>query len=425
MSEQNEINTVIKGIKDAFDEFRDSNEKRVALLEKGRDDTLLNEKVEGLNGKLVELEKAKDELEKKLARKNVDKKFDEIDVDKKAFDFSNMVSRKTGRMVQVNAEQYTAYEKALAKALMGGTEQLTSDEHKALSVGSDPDGGFLVTPDTNGRIVAKMFETSPMRQVASAQTINSDALEGLYDLDEAAAGWVGETSGRPTTNTPQLGKWRIDTHEQYANPAATQKMLDDSSLNIEAWLSNKVSDKFSRQENAAFVNGDGISKPRGFLTYPSGTTLPGTLERSITGVNGNFAAAGAGADVILDVIGSLKGGYRNGATFAMNRSVTTAVRKLKTADGDYLWQPSLALGQPSTLAGYPVIGFEDMPDLATDSLSIAFGNFAAGYQIVDRLGVRVLRDPYTNKPYVHFYTVKRVGGDVIDFDAIKLIEFTA
>jgi HK97 family phage major capsid protein len=202
-------------------------------------------------------------------------------------------------------------------------------------------------------------------------------------------------------------------------------MLDDSSLNIEAWLSNKVSDKFSRQENAAFVNGDGVSKPRGFLTYASGTTLPGTLERSLTGVNGNFAAAGAGADVILDVIGSLKGGYRNGATFAMNRSVTTAVRKLKTADGDYLWQPSLALGQPSTLAGYPVIGFEDMPDLATDSLSIAFGNFAAGYQIVDRLGVRVLRDPYTNKPYVHFYTVKRVGGDVVDFDAIKLIEFSA
>jgi HK97 family phage major capsid protein len=298
-----------------------------------------------------------------------------------------------------------------------------ADEIKALSVGSDPDGGYTVTPDMSGRIVEKIFETSPMRQVASVQAINSDALEGLYDLDEASSGWVSETGSRTATNTPNLAQYRIPTHEQYALAQTTQKLIDDSSLNIEAWLSGKVQDKFARTENAAFVNGDGSGKPRGFLTYGAGTTLPGTIEQKPTGASGAFAGSGAGGDTFYDMVYALKAGYRNGARWAMNRSTIAAVRKIKDSDGNYVWQMGLAAGQPSTLAGYPIVDMEDMPDIGADSLSIAFANWGEAYQIVDRLGTRILRDPYSNKPYIQLYVYKRTGGDVLNFEAIKLMKF--
>lgn len=275
-------------------------------------------------------------------------------------------------------------------------------------------------------MVQKVFETSPMRQYAAAQTIGTDALEGLYDLDEASAGWVGETESRPETDTPQLQRWRIPVHEQYAKPHATQKLLDDATIDMEAWLENKVRDKFARVENAAFVNGDGVNKPRGFLTYGAGTTLPGTIEQIATGVNGGFAAAPDGGDALIDLITALKMPYRASAVFAMNRTTTGAVRKLKDSDGAYLWRPGIAAGQPATLLGYPQAPLEDMPDFnATGALAIAFGDFRQAYQIVDRMGIRVLRDPYSNKPYVQFYSTKRVGGDVVNFEALKLLAFEA
>jgi HK97 family phage major capsid protein len=299
------------------------------------------------------------------------------------------------------------------------------DERKALSVGTDPDGGYVVNPDLSGRIVLKVFESSPMRAYASVQVISSDALEGLFDLNEASSGWVGETDSRPETNTPQLGKWRIPAHELYAKPKATQKLLDDASINMEAWLASKVSEKFARDEANAFVVGNGVNKPRGFLTYSSGTTLPGTIERFDTGVNGAFAAAPNGGDVLINALYGLKQQYRANATWFMNRATLKLTRKLKDSDGAYLWSPGIAAGQPASLLGYPVASFEDMPDPATDSLSIAVGDMREAYQIVDRLGIRTLRDPYSAKPYVEFYTTKRVGGDVVNFEAIKLIEFTA
>jgi HK97 family phage major capsid protein len=236
---------------------------------------------------------------------------------------------------------------------------------------------------------------------------------------------VGETGARSATTTPQFGQWRIPVHELSAMPKATQKLLDDASIDIEAWLANKVADRFARAEATAFVTGDGTNKPRGFLTYASGTTLPGTLERFDTGVNGAFAAAPSGGDVLISALYGLKAQYRANATWFMNRTTLTLLRKLKDSNGAYLWAPGIGVGQPSTVLGYPLASFEDMPDPATDSLSIAVGDMAAAYQIVERTGIRVLRDPFTAKPHVLFYTTKRVGGDVVNFEALKLIEFTA
>jgi HK97 family phage major capsid protein len=318
-----------------------------------------------------------------------------------------------------------ATSRPLRSFLRKGDEIIGADEKKTLSVGSDPDGGYVVHPDMSGAIVSKVFETSPMRAYASVQVISTDALEGLYDLEETGSGWVGETDARSETGTPQLGKWRIPVHELYAKPKATQKILDDAEINMEAWLAMKVSEKFARDEAAAFVSGNGVNKPRGFLTYDDGTTLPGTIERINTGANGAFAAAPNGGDALIDALYGLKAQYRANATWFMNRATTKLARKLKDSDGAYLWSPGIAAGQPASLLGYPIAAFEDMPNPATGSLSIAVGDMRAAYQIVDRVGIRTLRDPYSAKPYVEFYTTKRVGGDVINFESIKLIEFSA
>jgi HK97 family phage major capsid protein len=324
------------------------------------------------------------------------------------------------------AEYKGAFEKMMriGEEKMGGT-----DEIKALSVGSDPDGGYVVHPDMSGRIVDFVRETSPMRAYASIQVIGTDALEGVHDLDEAAAGWVNETGSRPTTDTPELQAWRIPVHELYANPKATQKILDDANINMEAWLAAKVSDKFGRTESTAFVTGDGTAKPRGFTTYAdwssAGTYTHGAIEQFDTGVNGAYAAAPAGGDVLINALYGLKAQYRANATWFMNRATTALTRKLKDSDGAYLWAPGIAAGQPASILGYPLAAFEDMANPATGSLSVAVGDMRATYQIVDRIGERVLRDPYSAKPYVQFYTTKRVGGDVLNFEALKIVNFKA
>jgi HK97 family phage major capsid protein len=414
----------------AFDEFKKANDARLAEIEKkGSSDPVLDAKLAKIEADMQKAQAIADEaaLASKRANRIVtDEKGEQIDLDAKSQEWAGMLARRRGETVpQFDAAGMAAYKSAFDRFLRKGEEIMGMDERKALSVGSDPDGGYVVNPDTSGRIVQKVFETSPMRAFASIQVISSDALEGLFDLNEASSGWVGETASRSETNTPEIGKWRIPVHELYAAPRATQKLLDDASINMEAWLASKVSEKFARDEAAAFVNGNGVGKPRGFLTYADGTTLPGTIERFDTGVNGAFAAAPNGGDVLINALYGLKTQYRANATWFMNRATLTLTRKLKDSDGAYLWSPGIAAGQPATLLGYPVASFEDMPDPATDSLSIAVGDMREAYQIVDRLGIRTLRDPYSAKPYVEFYTTKRVGGDVVNFEAIKLIEFTA
>jgi HK97 family phage major capsid protein len=292
---------------------------------------------------------------------------------------------------------------------------LISPEHqKALSVGSDPDGGYLVSPERSNRILTQVYESSPIRQIATIETIGTDALEIPVDEGEAGAGWVGETEAPSETSTPQIGVQRIPVHELYAEPKATQKLLEDGSIDIGGWLEGKIADKFARTEATAFVSGSGVRQPRGLLTYPAGTSRT-QIEQVVSG-----AASAVTADGIVNLVYALKEFYTAGAAFLMRRATVGAVMLLKDANNQYIWRPGIESGQPSTLMGYPVREAADMPAVAANALAIAFGNFRFAYTIVDRLGVTVLRDPYTAKPFVKFYTRKRVGGDVTTFEAIKL-----
>ena len=410
-----------------FEEFKKANDERLAQIEKkGSADVVTEEKLRKIEADLDKAQRIADDAvlaSKRQSRVVTDEHGNTVDLDRKAQDWASMNARRRGTVVGTfGAADMDGYKAAFDTFLRKGEEVMGVEERKALSVGADPDGGYVVNPDLSGRIVMKVFESSPMRAYASVQVISSDALEGLFDLNEASSGWVGETDSRTETNTPQLGKWRIPTNELYAKPKATQKLLDDASINMEAWLASKVAEKFARDAANAFVVGNGVNKPRGFLTYGSGTTLPGTIEQFPSGVNGALAATPDGGDVLINALYGLKQQYRANATWFMNRASTRLVRKAKDSNGQYIWVPGIAAGQPASLLGYPVAAFEDMPDPATNSLSIAVGDMREAYQIVDRLGIRTLRDPYSAKPYVEFYTTKRVGGDVVNFESIKLIK---
>jgi HK97 family phage major capsid protein len=411
---------LVKQIKAAFEEFKTANDQRIQALEKGKSDVIVDEKVEKINAVITDLQGQLADVAAKAAARGLGGNEGNDSV-KAAARFS------AERGVDVSPEDFAAYAKGLNVYMRrGGNTPATV--MAAMSVGADPDGGYSVTPDTSGRIVKRIYETSPMRQVASVVSIGTDRLEGFNDLGEGTAGWVGETAPRPATGTPQLGKWEIPVHEMYAFPQATQKLLDDSMFDIEAWLADKTADKFIRTENAAFLNGDGELKPRGLLTYPTAATADatrpwGTFQHVLTGTDGTFGSTTNGTDKLIDLVYSVKAGYRANAAFMMSRATIGAVRKLKDGQGNYAWQPSLSALSGGTILGFNVVEAEDMPAMAQDSLSIAFGDFREAYQIVDRVGIRVLRDALTNKPYVGFYTTKRVGGDAIHFEAVKFLRF--
>lgn len=428
-----EIKNLIKDQGEAFDAF-----KKTVEEVKANGDTVAREKLEKIEKSLDDAIEAKTALEAK-------QKSDQDAMKKEIEDLELRLSRKGGggssdteaerkafnvlldRSAQLDEAGYDGYKSAFGRALRMNPAALSADEQKAMSVGTDSEGGYLVPTDTSGRIVKKVFETSNIRQIASVQQIGTDKLEGIEDLEEAAAGWVGETSSRTDTANPGVGKYSIEAFEMYAQPKITQKLLDDASVDVEAWLADKVSDKMSRVENDAFVNGNGVGKPKGFANYAtaadtgSGVTW-GKIGVTNSGASAAFASSDS-ADAIFTLMGLLKDAYLPGARFVTRRSVITAMRKFKSDDGHYLWQPSLVAGNPETFAGYPISRAEDIPTLAANSLSLWFGNFATAYQIVDRTGIRVLRDPFTDKPYVKFYTTKRTGGGVVNFEAIKAMKF--
>jgi HK97 family phage major capsid protein len=417
-------------LNEAFAEFKSANDSRLLEIEaKGASDPITTDRLLKIEAAMDVAQKTADEavLATKRAQRQMHDGGEGADLEAKAAQWERMAGASLGRSFTgaMPAEGLKAYRATAAVYFRKGMDGLNDVERKALSVGGDPTGGYVVHPDMSGRIVTQVHETSPMRAYASVQTISSDALEGLYDLGLAGAEWVGELSARNETSTPNLGAYRIPAHELAAKPRISQKMLDDAEINIEQWLADKIGLKFSLMEATAFVTGNGVAKPRGFLSYASGTTNPGTIERVLSGVNGNLAAAPAGGDTLLDGLYSLKQQYRANATWFMNRTTTKLVRKAKDSDGAYIWSPGIAAGQPAQLLGYPMAAFEDMPDPATGSLSIAVGDMQAAYQIVDRIGIRTLRDPFSAKPSVEFYTTKRVGGDVVNFEALKLIEFSA
>ena len=301
------------------------------------------------------------------------------------------------------------------------------DDIKTMRVGNNPDGGYLAPTDRRTDVsVGRIFETSPMRALASIITTgNSDVELVIDDNESASGGWVGEEGTRSDTDQAQIGLLKIAVHEQFAQPKATQKMLDDAAFNVESWLSEKTNDILTRTENTAFVSGDGSQKPKGFLSYDAWATA-GTYERhKIEQVNSGTSGVVV-ADGLIDLQNSLIEEYQANARFLLKRATFANVAKLKDGNGQYLLNAvAMSQGFNMTLLGKPIVFADDMPAVAANALSIAYGDFGKGYTIVDRIGIRVLRDPYTSKPYIKFYTTKRVGGAVTNFEAIKIQKLAA
>jgi HK97 family phage major capsid protein len=421
----------IKEVNVAFTAYKEANEERLAQIEaKGAADPVTEAKLAAIDEAINKAQKSADEAtlaSKRRDRFVTDENGQEVDLEAKARNFSALASNTTGRPIQIDAAGVGEYKAAMDKLMRSNFSEnfLSEAERKTLSSGLDSSGGYLVEPDMSGRFVKKVFETSAVRAYAAIQTISTNAFEGYYDNDEVGFGWVAEMEARPATATPSLGKWSIPVHEMYAMPEASQTILDDAMISLESWLDGKISDKFSRAENAAFVAGNGINKPRGFLDYPTGTDLTNSIEQVNTGANGAFVANPNGGDVLITALYSLKAQYKANANWFMNRTTAALTRKLKDSNGAYIWAPGIAAGQPASLLGYPIAPFEDMPNPATGSLSIAVGDMREAYQIVDRLGIRMLRDPFSAKPKIQFYATKRTGGDMINGEALKIVNFQA
>lgn len=335
--------------------------------------------------------------------------------------------------VELDAKGFENYSQIFEKYLRVGEVRLTEIERRDMSVGTDPQGGYAVTPDTSGRMVKRLYETSEMRQYASVQGISTDALEGTVDIDEATAGWVSELGTRsadsttPTTPTP----WRIPVHEAYAQPKISQKNAEDAAYDIVGWHAKKTADKLNRLQNAAFVTGNGVGKPRGFASYTTAATADGSrswgvFEHVATGSSGAFGTDPNITQKLISLIHATKDHIAAKGAFYMNRTTLGGLRATTDASsaGKFIYIPSFQAGMPDTLMGYPIRRLQDMATYSTASaLAIAFGDMEEAYQIVDRLGISVLVDPYTSKPYILYYTRCRVGGDVLNFEALKFIKF--
>ena len=378
----------------AFEHFKQANDQRLAEIEtRAAADVLLEDKVARIDKALDSQKSALDRLVHEAARPGL----------------------AAGGEPSAASRGFAAYMRSGQLA-----------EGKSATAGTPGEGGHVVPAETEARIDRLLAEASPIRGIATVRQTASGTFRKPVSRGGAATGWVSETAARPETDTPSLELIEFPAAELYAMPAATQQLLDDAMVDVEDWLAEEVRDVFAAQESAAFVSGDGINKPRGLLDYTSvaeGTQAWGELGYVATGTAGGFDASDP-ADALIDLIYAPKTAYRARGRFLMNRQTVSAVRRFKDADGNYLWQPALGEGATSTLLGYPVTEAEDMPDIGTDSASIAFGDFGRGYLVLDRQGVEVLRDPFSAKPYVLFYTTKRVGGGVQDFEAIKLLKFS-
>lgn len=392
-----EIKELLEQQKKAFADFRKANDERLDQLEaKGNTDPLLEEKVNKVNAELTALAVQLTEIEKALKR--------------------------AGGTGEDDNEDVVAHKKAYLNFMRKGVEEGLADlEQKALSIGVDASGGYAVPEELDRDILKLMRDESPMRSVCSVKQIGAATYKKLVDLAGTASGWVGETAARPETGTPTLAELTPYMGEVYANPAATQEMLDDVFFDAEAWLAESVAEKFAEDEALSFLSGNGTNKPKGILDYTSVVT--GDATRTFGQLQHKVAAAVAAitGDELIDIVYMLKKTLRKNAVWMMNGITVSLIRKLKDSNGNYLWAPGLQAGQPSSLLGYGIEENEDMDDVAAAKVGVMFGNFKRGYLIVDRMGIRTLRDPYTNKPYVHFYSTKRVGGMLQDSNAIKLL----
>jgi HK97 family phage major capsid protein len=406
-----DITTAFDGFMRAFEAFKDANDERLGQLERRMAaDVVTADKVDRLDRALDAHKRLVDDLALKAQRPHL-----------------GGPAARSGVALQHKA----AFDVYVRK---GEAAALRDLEAKALSVGTGTDGGYLVPDEVERAVNRAVRDVSPIRAIAGIRQVSGSVYRKPFAVTGAEAGWVAETAARTETDSPTLAalsEMSFPTMELYAMPAATQALLDDSAVNIDEWIAEEVRDSFAQQEGTAFVTGDGTAKPKGFLDYTkvdNASWTWGNVGFISTGVNGAFPTASATVapgDKLIDLVYAVKAGYRGNGTFVFNRATQAVIRKMKDAEGHYLWQPATKAGDPSLVLGYPVAESEDMPSLATDSYSVAFGDFRRGYLIVDRVGIRVLRDPYSQKPYVLFYTTKRVGGGVQDFNAIKLLKFAA
>jgi HK97 family phage major capsid protein len=393
------LKEVVEDVGRAFEDFKAANDARLKSLEsKGSADVLIKDKLDRINDRFDAFDAEVAEVRKVQNRSKL-----------------NGAEGKDGLSAD-EREHRKAMDRYLRKGIDTGLMELQT---KTMQVQSEPDGGYLVTPTRMQTILENIVETSPVRQVASVITIGTDLFEQPRRSSRGSTGgWVTESASRTATTSPQLGLLRIATHEIYAAPQATQKLLDDAFIDVEAWLAGEIMAEYSFLENTAFVNGTGAGQPRGFLTYASGTS-DGQIEQVGSGTSGVVTADG-----IIKLQSALKEFYDPGAVFMMNRLVKRDVRLLKDSQNRYLWEPgsyqSLPNGIPDTLLGKPVYTASDMPTSAANALAIVYGDFSKGYKIVDRMGIRVLRDPFTAKPNIQFYSTKRVGADVAIFEALKI-----
>lgn len=346
----------------------------------------------------------------------------------------NMLNQKTitarRPTLSVSAETELPHKKAFGAYLRSGDDDGLRGlvvESKGMNTTVNADGGYLVEPQTNDMIQEVMRSATSLRSISKIVQVQSGTYDIIVDRSDAGAGWSSETATVSETVSPKIDRISIPVHELSALPKISQRLLDDSAFDVETWLAGKIAEKFSRSENTAFVSGDGEDKPKGFLNHTKVADRSwewGKIGYVVTGAEGDFANTNP-ADSIVDLVYALDAGYRMNATFVMNSKTAGAVRKMKDSDGRFLWSDGLAHGEPPRLMGYAVLISEDMPDIANNSFSIAFGAFSDGYTIVERPDLRIMRDPFSAKPNVLFYATKRVGGDVSDFAAIKLLKFAS
>ncbi|QBE93988.1 phage major capsid protein [Sphingomonas paucimobilis] len=385
----------------AFEAFKETHTQQLKEVKDGLADVVTAEKLEKINAALTELQTAVDEQAKIQA----------------AAKLGN-----GGVIGDIQADpEYTA----AFKAHMRKGASAPADVQAAMSKGTDADGGYLAPIEWDRSIGEKLKQISPMRAESRVITISVAGFKKYFGDRNVGSGWVGETASRPATTTPQIGVLDFTPGELYANPAITQQLLDDSAVDLEKWLGSEVDTEFARQEGIGFTSGDGVNKPYGVLTYVEGAANATRHPYGAIKAKNSGAAAGLTGDGILDLMYDLPTQYAGNAKFHMNRLSMGAVRKLKDGQNNYLWQPSYASGQPQTLAGAAIVEHPDFPLVAAGNVVALYGDMEATYLVVDRVGIRVLRDPFTNKPFVHFYTTKRVGGGVHDPQPMRALKVAA
>lgn len=383
-----EVRSLVDGLQQTFATFRAEHTKQLEEIKAGMSGADQEAKLAKINAALDKLQKESEDAHTKIAA-------------------AQHQGGGTGPRDKAHTDAFMAF-------MRRGDETAIQGVKAALNKGADDEGGYLTPTEWDRTITDKLVLVSPLRQIAGIQSTSKNAYTKLFNTGGTGSGWVGEAAARPETTTAEFSPMTITTGEIYANPAATQQILDDSEINLEQWLAGEVQTEFAKQEGLAFVSGDGVNKPKGILTYVTGGANAAAHPFGAITTKNSGAAAAITADGIIDLIYDLPSAFTGNARFAMNRKTQGLIRKLKDGQGNYLWQPSYVAGQPATIAGFPVTEIPDMPDVAAGSKPVLFGDFNQGYLIVDRIGVRVLRDPYTKKPYVLFYTTKRVGGAVVN-----------